>query len=381
MADHTPPPEVSAALTEASRELGLWVDDQGVIRWMDERARKLGFAVGGNLLDRVVPGVEDKARELCRQGCQHKVAGWELPLVVDGAPAVALFCAVPSAGGAVLHASLIAQDYADAIGEGNRAVHEIVGLNRELARQKLRLEESNSAIRALHGELAQQADRLRQSAEVKARLVAGVSHEFRTPLHSILGLSRLLLSGSDGPLNSEQETQVKFVRDSAEELSRMINDMLDLARIDAGSVLIRAEPFQLRELFAALRGTMIPLVPDDAPFELIFDPAPDVSLETDPGKLSQILRNLIANAIKFTERGTIRVTPTVADGHLAVEVADSGIGIAAADQPRVFDEFTQIDSPLQRTTRGTGLGLPLAKKLAESLGGTLALRSRPGAGS
>jgi len=375
------PPDLAAALERASSELGLLVDASGQIRWSDARAQRIGLAPPANLVDLVVPGCEDKARALCREGCHFVVTAWELPIVVAGKPATALFNARPCDGGAALLGSLLAQGYADAIAESNRAVHEIVGLNRELARQKARLEESNQAIRALHGELAQQADRLRASAEVKARLVAGVSHEFRTPLHSILGLSRLLLAGSDGPLNSEQEIQVRFVRDSAEELSRMINDMLDLSRLDAGSPLIRAESFELGEFLTTLRGTMAPLVGDDAPVRLVFDPAPDVALETDQGKLAQILRNLISNAIKFTERGTIEVTATVHGDQLAIAVKDTGIGIAAFDHHRVFEEFAQVDSPRQRSVLGTGLGLPLARKLAESLGGRLELDSKPGAGS
>ncbi|HET9623834.1 MAG TPA: response regulator [Kofleriaceae bacterium] len=381
MVDRTPPPELLAAFEQASREVGLFVDASGAIQWIDARGERLGLAGAKNLVELVVPGCEDKARELCRQGCRNVMTGWELPLVIGGKPATGLFSARPCAGGAALLASLIAQDYADAIAEGNRAVYEIVALNRELARQKLRLEESNTAIRALHGELAQHADRLRTAAEVKSRLVAGVSHEFRTPLHSILGLSRLLLIGSDGPLNSEQETQVRFIRDSAEELSRMINDMLDLSRLDAGSAVIRAASFELRDFFAALRGTMNPLVADDSPVRLVFDPPPDVALETDQGKLAQIMRNLISNALKFTRRGAVQVSATVHGDELALTVRDSGIGIAPADHSRVFEEFTQLDSPLQRQTRGTGLGLPLAKKLAESLGGGITLDSTPNVGS
>jgi signal transduction histidine kinase len=173
MTEHSASPELRHVLEQCSREFAVVVGVVGVVRWADIPARQLGVAPPGRLADAVVPGCEDKAAEL-------------------------------------------------------------VALNRQLARQKLRLEESSTAIRALHGELAEQADRMRPAAEVKARLVAGVSAEFRTPLHSILGLSRLLLAAADGPLTAEQETQVRFIRDSAEELSRMINDMLDLARLDAG---------------------------------------------------------------------------------------------------------------------------------------------------
>jgi signal transduction histidine kinase/CheY-like chemotaxis protein len=382
MTERRASPELIATLQQASREFAVLVEPGGDVRWADMRAERLGIAPPASLVDVVVPGCEDKARELARRGSCDAMTGWELPLVVAGKPATVVFSAWPWEGGAALLGGLIAQDYADAISEGNRAVHEIVGLNRELARQKTRLEESNAAIRALHGELAQQADRMRSEAEVKGRLVAGVSHEFRTPLHSILGLSRLLLSGSDGSLTAEQETQVRFIRDSADELSRMINDMLDLSRLDAGGAPIRAAPFELREFFAAVRGTMNPLIPDGSPVRLVFDPVPDLALETDQGKLAQIVRNLISNAIKFTERGTIRMTATVQDDdEIAIAVTDTGVGIAPLDHARVFEEFTQLDGPLQRSARGTGLGLPLARKLAESLGGRIELDSAVGVGS
>jgi signal transduction histidine kinase len=366
---------------ETSRELGLVVDEDSTITAVDSRAARLGLRPGVRLAQCVVTGTEEKAAELCRAACHGNVRAWEIPLVVDGSPVTVLFGGRPHDGGAALLGSRVPQDYTDAVAEENRAMHDIVGLNRELARQKLRLEESNRAIRALHAELEQQADRVRASAEVKGRLVAGVSHEFRTPLHSILGLSRLLLSGSDGPLNSEQQTQVQFIRDSAEELSRMINDVLDLSRLDTATTPLRVETFALREVMSAIRGTMLPLVADDAPVKLVFDPVPDIELETDQGKLVQIVRNLIANALKFTERGVVQVTAAVDVARVSISVRDTGIGIAKADQQRVFEEFTQIEGPLQTCARGTGLGLPLVKRLTELLGGSIEIESEPGVGS
>ncbi|MCY1053999.1 response regulator [Nannocystis sp. SCPEA4] len=378
---HQLPTTTGSAFDALSRELALLVARDGRIEWVDARAERHGLASASDLGASVVPGCEDKLTDLLRRAAEEPVSAWEVPLVLAGKPVTVSFAAQPVDGRIALLGSLLPQDYADSIREADRAVHEIVTLNRQLARQKIRLEESNNAIKALHAELEQHADRLRTSAEIKGRLVAGVSHEFRTPLHSILGLSRLLLSGSDGPLNDEQQTQVAFIRDSAEELSRMINDMLDLSRLDAGNAPIRAARFALRDFWSALRGTMRPLVRDDGAVALVFEPAPDVELETDQGKLAQILRNLIANALKFTERGVVRVSAVVTDDELRVVVEDSGIGIAAADQARIFEEFVQIDGALQRRATGTGLGLPLARKLAEALGGRIELDSTPGVGS
>ncbi|PCC67704.1 Signal transduction histidine kinase [Nannocystis exedens] len=372
---------LAATIEALSRELALVVTPDGRIEWADARAQRHGLQVATDLRAAVVPGCEEKLDELLRRAAEERVTAWELALVLAGKPVTLSFSARPAEARIALVASFLPQDLADAIHEAARAVTDIVNLNRQLARQKTRLEESNKAVRALHAELEQHADRLRTSAEIKSRVVAGVSHEFRTPLHSILGLSRLLLSGSDGPLNDEQQTQVAFIRDSAEELSRMIDDMLDLSRLDAGNATIRAARFALRDFWSALRGAMRPLVRDDHAVELVFEPAPDVELETDQGKLAQILRNLIANALKFTERGVVRVSAVVEDDDLRVAVEDTGIGIAPEDHARVFEEFVQIDGALQRAATGAGLGLPLAKKLAEALGGRIELDSTPGAGS
>lgn len=377
------PIEMSFAevVDELGQEVALAVGSDGTIVWVDRRAEAAGLVTGESFAARVVPGCEDKARELLLRGSVSRILGWELPVVLGERPETFLWSAAQTPNGLVLVGSRVAQSYADVAAAGQGAIHEIVELNRQLARQKSQLEESNQGIRALHAELTQQADRLRSSNEIKSRLVAGVSHEFRTPLHSIMGLSRVLLDEVDGPLVGEQRTQVEFIRTSAEELATMINDMLDLARIDSGSAPLRPTAFDVAGLLSALRGTMVPLIPAGKPIELIIDPAPDVTLETDQAKVAQILRNLVANAIKFTERGTVRITATLEDDVIAISVRDTGIGIAKADQVRVFEEFTQIDSALQRAAKGTGLGLPLSRKLAQLLAGDLTLVSEPGRGS
>lgn len=373
--------QLSSAFELLAREIRLVVDATGTITWSDDRARALGFVEGTALRSLLVPGTELKLEVLLRRGIEELVTGWELAMLVEERPATLLFAASPVDGQIAMVASLVSQDVADAVEQGREATAEMVLVNRELVRQRTRLEESNKAIRSLHGELEQQADRLRASAEVKARLVATVSHELRTPLHSILGMSRLLLDGTDGPLSDEQRVQLGFIRSSAEELSTLVNDVLDLAKLDSGTAPLRIEAFDLGEAMSAMRGTMAPLVPADGSVELVFDPVPDVALETDLGKLNQILRNLIANALKFTRRGTVRVTTTVpADDQLVIAVRDTGPGIAPADHVRVFEEFVQLDVS-RGNVRGTGLGLPVARKLAALLGGTLELASEVGKGA
>ncbi len=209
-----------------------------------------------------------------------------------------------------------------------------------------------------------------------------MSHEFRTPLNSILSLTQFLIERADGPLTEEQERQVNFVRRAAQALLELVNDLLDLAKVEAGKVVIRSEEFRASDLFATLRGLMRPLLTNDA-ITLTFEDATAIgTLRTDEGKVSQILRNFLSNALKFTERGEVHVTAEARpDGMVVFSVSDTGIGIAPADQQRIFEEFGQIDSAVQRRVKGTGLGLSLSKRLAELLGGRISVQSEPGVGS
>ncbi|HEY4044233.1 MAG TPA: ATP-binding protein [Rhodopila sp.] len=253
----------------------------------------------------------------------------------------------------------------------------------ELIRLNAELEDTNRGVVALYAELDERAEQLRQASELKSRFLSNMSHEFRTPLNSILALSRLLMDRTDGPLTVEQERQVGYVRRSAESLTELVNDLLDLAKVEAGKLEIRPRYFTVSELFGALRGVMKPLQQNEA-VELIFEEPVDCpALFTDEAKVAQILRNLISNALKFTDRGEVRVSASF-DGetrNCSLQVADTGIGIAAEDHDLVFQEFCQVENMLQSRVKGTGLGLPLSRRLAELIGGSLSLRSAPGVGS
>ncbi len=264
-----------------------------------------------------------------------------------------------------------------------RALDELRLRQEEFVRVNQELEDTNRGVVALYAELDEKADHLRQADHMKTRFLSNMSHEFRTPLSSILALSALLLDRSDGDLTSEQEKQVRFVRKAAESLLELVNDLLDLAKIEAGKVEVRPVEFEIKTLFSALRGMLKPLLTSSS-VNLVFEDADDLpSLFTDEGKVSQILRNFISNALKFTEQGEIRITASVDAGgrELTIAVADTGIGINADDQTRIFDEFTQVDHPIQKKVKGTGLGLPLCKKLAGLLGGQVAVQSEIGIGS
>jgi CheY-like chemotaxis protein len=204
-----------------------------------------------------------------------------------------------------------------------------------------------------------------------------MSHEFRTPLNSILALSRLLLSRSDGELTAEQETQIEFIRKSAGNLTELVNDLLDLAKVAAGKTVVTPVEFTAEILFGALRGMLRPLLVGDAVSLVFKDASAMPVLVTDEGKVSQILRNFISNALKFTEAGTIEVAAAhdAERDLITFSVRDTGLGIAASDIDLIFQEFGQVAHPIQSRIKGTGLGLPLSKKLAELLGGRIEVES------
>jgi signal transduction histidine kinase/DNA-binding response OmpR family regulator len=258
--------------------------------------------------------------------------------------------------------------------ELRRRQEELSVLNREL-------EDTNRGVVALYAELDEKADHLRRADQLKTRFLSNMSHEFRTPVNSILALSNLLLNRKDSGMDADERQQVAFVKKAADGLLELVNDLLDLAKVEAGKLEIQPIEFQVIELFSALRGMLRPLLVNSQ-LNLIFDDVGDIpSLITDEGKVSQILRNFISNALKFTESGEVRVSANRNGDEMVFTVSDTGIGIAAEDQERIFQEFTQIDSPTQRRARGTGLGLPLSRRLAELLGGRVWVKSTPGQGS
>ncbi len=252
----------------------------------------------------------------------------------------------------------------------------------QLANLNQELEDTNRGVVALYAELEEHADDLRRVSDLKTSFLSNLSHEFRTPLNSISSLSRLLIGRTDGDLSAEQEKQVTFIQRSAADLSELVNDLLDLAKVEAGKIDVKPRQFEVAELFGALRGMLKPLLAGNS-LDLIFESASDIpTLFTDEGKVSQVLRNLISNALKFTRKGHIRVTAEgAAGGWVVFHVSDTGIGISAENLERIFEEFVQIEGELQSQVKGTGLGLPLSRRLAGLLGGTLDVESSPGQGS
>jgi signal transduction histidine kinase/CheY-like chemotaxis protein len=267
------------------------------------------------------------------------------------------------------------QELIRTLDELNRRQEELIRLNREL-------EDTNRGVVALYAELDERADHLRRADELKSRFLSNMTHEFRTPVNSILALSGIL-NDARRDAGVQIEPEVEYIRKAAEQLSELVNDLLDLAKVEAGKTEVRVAEFDVEQMFGALRGMLRPLLVSQS-VALVFDAPDDLpAMRTDEGKVSQILRNLISNALKFTERGEVRVSVRLdpSTESMVFDVSDTGIGIAPVNHQRIFDEFAQIDNPLQRKYKGTGLGLPLSRKLAGLLGGALDVESTPGAGS
>ena len=268
------------------------------------------------------------------------------------------------------------QELLRALAELERRQEELTHLNHEL-------EDTNRGVVALYAELDEKADHLRRADELKSRFLSNMSHEFRTPLNCIQALCHILLDRTDGPLTVEQVTQLTYIKKSADDLFELVNDLLDIAKIEAGKVVIRPAEFDVAALFSALRGMLRPLLLNSDVQLIIEEPSGIPMMQTDEGKVSQILRNFLSNALKFTTKGEVRLTAAFSpeDDVLTFSVADTGIGIPAEDHGRIFQEFTQVENAIQSRVKGTGLGLPLSKKLAELLGGTISVESRVGLGS
>lgn len=291
---------------------------------------------------------------------------------------------------AAVRAELAQIDIGDGIAEVEQQNRELLETLAELRQRQeeltaltRELEDTNRGVVALYAEIEEKADKLRRSDEMKSRFLSNTSHELRTPLSSIRVLAQLLLDRIDGDLTAEQEKQVEYIKHATTGLSELVNDLLDLAKIESGKVEVYCDQIEIAALFGTLRGMLRPLTSSDA-VTLVFEQEDAaVTLCSDEGKLSQILRNLVANALKFTEAGEVRVTAAIdtPSGMIRFDVSDTGIGIATEHLPLIFEEFEQVANRLQQRGKGTGLGLPLCRKLATLLGGRIDVVSTPDKGS
>jgi signal transduction histidine kinase len=224
-------------------------------------------------------------------------------------------------------------------------------------------------------EAAQEADRL------KSAFLASMSHELRTPLNSIIGFTGILLQGLVGPLNDEQRKQLGMVMNSARHLLALINDVLDISKIESGELDLAAEPFSVPEAIRRTAQTVGPLA-ERKGLPIVVEIAPEIGqMIGDQRRVEQILINLVNNAIKFTDKGQVRIRGQVDGDTLTIQVIDTGIGIRSEDVDKLFRPFRQIDAGTARLHEGTGLGLAICDNLVSMMGGRIGVESEWGKGS
>ena len=267
---------------------------------------------------------------------------------------------------------------------------ELEQTNEQLAEQALALAEQRDAMDVKNGELSlvqvqleERALELQRSSKYKSEFLANMSHELRTPLNSSLILAKLLAENPQENLSAEQVKFAESIYSAGNDLLNLINDILDISKVEAGKLDVRPENTHVARLVDGLRGMFEPLAGDKGlEFEINLAASAPTLLFTDRQRLEQILKNLLSNAVKFTERGAVSLTVTAQDdGAIAFAVCDSGIGIAADQQESIFEAFRQADGTTNRRYGGTGLGLSISRDLAAMLGGSIAVTSEPGKGS
>ncbi len=237
---------------------------------------------------------------------------------------------------------------------------ELADANRELLRAK---------------EAAESADR------IKSTFLATMSHELRTPLNAIIGFSGILLQELAGPLNPEQAKQLRMVQASSRHLLALINDVLDISKIEADQLVVEHQPFDARAAIAHVLKTIAPLAEQRGLTLASRIPEAEIDLVGDRRRFEQVLMNLLSNAVKFTEKGGVTVTCAREPHALTVAVHDTGIGVAPENLPRLFRPFEQIDSGLTRSHEGTGLGLSISRRLVNLMGGDISVKSELGVGT
>jgi len=230
-------------------------------------------------------------------------------------------------------------------------------------------------------ELQKTAEQLREIDTLKTQFLANMSHELRTPLNSIIGFSRVLLKGIDGPLTDLQKTDLTSIYNNGQHLLGLINDILEVSRIAAGKMELVLEPVDLGPIIEGVMSTAIGLV-KDKPVELIKEVADDLPIvRADTTRIRQVILNLVSNATKFTEEGSIAMRAWVKEGYVHVSVADTGMGIPEEFLDKIFEEFQQVDGSATRRTGGTGLGLAISRRFVEMHGGRIWVESELGEGS
>ncbi|MCW2271745.1 Sensory/regulatory protein RpfC [compost metagenome] len=252
-----------------------------------------------------------------------------------------------------------------------------------LAQQRDALDHKNGELNRAQGELQERAEELQRSSKYKSEFLANMSHELRTPLNSSLILAKLLAENSQGNLSEEQVKFADSIYSAGNDLLNLINDILDIAKVEAGKLEVRPQNTQVARLVEGLQTLFAPLASEKRlDFKVVIEPQVPATLYTDRQRLEQILKNLLSNAVKFTEKGQVSLTVSAQPGTgIVFSVRDSGIGIAADQQQSIFEAFHQADGTTNRRYGGTGLGLSISRDLAQLLGGQISVDSSEGKGS
>jgi PAS domain S-box-containing protein len=365
-------------LLEAAPDAIIEIDRDGRIVLLNAVTEKIFGYTREELLDRTVELLIPQ--ELRGAHCGHRSAYWSHPSTRTMGSGLKLFgqrkdgtrfpveislSPVKSDDG--FRVTAIIRDVSERaqVDERLRAIQEqyareLAETNRELELRNLEIERANS---------------------LKSEFLASMSHELRTPLHTVIGFSELLLEEIEGPLNDKQKRFIGHIHKDSMHLLELINDVLDLSKIEAGRLELRREPFDVAAAIEDVLGS-IRAQGSAKSIQLTTSISVPTALDADRVRFKQVLYNLLSNALKFTPQGgKIHVSARVLDGFLEVAVTDTGIGIAKEDHASVFDKFHQVGATTKGVREGTGLGLAITKHLVEQHGGRISLKSEPGKGS
>ncbi|MEQ8221292.1 MAG: PAS domain S-box protein [Candidatus Eremiobacterota bacterium] len=374
-------------LVEQANSIILRWNSSGQITFLNEFGQRLfgysaGEIIGRHVIGTIVPWTESSGRDLrqlMEQICADPEAfeqnvnenvrrngeriwiSWTNRVVLDSTGQVAEILSVGTD-----------------ITERRLAEEEIRRLHKDLQQYAAELE---SRVAERTAELAVALDHAEESDRLKSAFLATMSHELRTPLNSIIGFTGILLMGLVGPLNEEQEKQLVMVQDSARHLLELINDVLDISRIEAGQFQLACERFDMKSTIEKSLEKIIPLAEKKRlALTSVIDPSVG-EIYGDRRRVEQIIINLLNNAVKFTDCGEVRIESRIEDEWIVTDVIDTGIGIRSEDMDNLFKPFRQIDTGISRQYEGTGLGLSICKKLVEAMGGNIYGESKFGSGS
>jgi PAS domain S-box-containing protein len=362
-----------AALMEVLPDPILSLDEEGrILSWNPAAERQLGYtreeALGAAAITLLRPRDTAALRALLEEGRRAEARAELVFHRSSGESGIAEIAVAP----------------AHAAGHDVRALvlHEVTHLREaqaELEAQAAELENTAAEMEMLNAGLEERTAALEEAQSTRSRFYAAMSHELRTPINAVIGYVDLIMDGIYGPVPERQDEALRRSRRAAEHLLELVNDVLDLAKIEAGRIEMDPEPTHVPLLLRELLDTVRPLADEHGTTLALRDTGDCATIHTDPRRVRQILLNLLSNAIKFGEGKPVRITCAAADdGAVEVAVRDKGRGIAVSEQGRIFEEFVQLG---QTAGGGTGLGLPISRRLAELLGGALTVRSAPGEGS